>query len=70
MEDLTLRAIEHAARFPRVHEFTMGDRLVDDQIQRGAYYRDQIDQLTDIPYVLGASLHAWSDRYLAASEAP
>jgi hypothetical protein len=41
----------------------------DDQIQRGAYYREQIDQLTRMPFVLGASWHAWSDRYLAADEA-
>lgn len=39
---------------------------VDDQIQRGAYYGQQIDQFASHPYVLGASWHAWSDRYTAA----
>lgn len=38
----------------------------DDQIQRGAYYREQMDQFAAHPYVLGVSWHAWSDRYLAA----
>lgn len=41
----------------------------DDQIQRGAYYREQIEQLAAMPFVLGASWHAWSDRYLAADAA-
>lgn len=39
---------------------------VDDQIQRGAYYRQQVEQFAGYPFVLGASWHAWSDRYLAA----
>jgi len=29
MEDLTLWVIEHAAKFPRAHKFTVGDRLVE-----------------------------------------
>jgi hypothetical protein len=49
--------------------FVPGSDGTDDQIQRGAYYREQIDQLTRMPFVLGASWHAWSDRYLAADEA-
>jgi hypothetical protein len=49
--------------------FVPHDDATDDQIQRGAYYREQIDQLTRLPFVLGASWHAWSDRYLAADEA-
>lgn len=42
---------------------------VDDNIQRGAYYRAQIEQFASYPFVLGASWHAWSDRYLAADPA-
>jgi len=49
--------------------FVPDDDETDDQIQRGAYYRQQLDQLTRMPFVLGASWHAWSDRYLAADEA-
>ncbi len=41
----------------------------DDQIQRGAYYRSQIEQLARFPRVVGASWHAWSDRYAAADPA-
>jgi hypothetical protein len=33
----------------------------DDQIQRGAYYRNQLAQFAGHPFVLGASWHAWSD---------
>lgn len=29
MEDLALWAIQHAAKFPRTHKFTVGDRLVE-----------------------------------------
>lgn len=42
------------------------DDDTDDQIQRGAYYRNQLAQFAAHPFVLGASWHAWSDRYLAA----
>lgn len=49
--------------------FVPHDDETDDQIQRGAYYRQQIDQLIHMPFVLGASWHAWSDRYLAVDEA-
>lgn len=42
---------------------------VDDQIQRGAYYRSQLRQFARHPFVLGASWHAWSDRYAAADPA-
>ncbi len=41
----------------------------DDQIQRGAYYRQQIEQFAALPFVVGASWHAWSDRYLATDSA-
>lgn len=41
----------------------------DDQVQRGAYYRAQIEQFAAHPFVLGASWHAWSDRYLSADPA-
>ncbi|HWB74047.1 MAG TPA: hypothetical protein VG755_03810 [Nannocystaceae bacterium] len=49
--------------------FVPDDDETDDQIQRGAYYRSQIEQLASYPYVLGASWHAWSDRFLAADPA-
>jgi hypothetical protein len=49
--------------------FVPNDDATDDQIQRGAYYRGQIEQLASYPFVLGASWHAWSDRYLAADPA-
>lgn len=49
--------------------FVPADDGTDDQIQRGAYYRQQIEQFAAHPFVLGASWHAWSDRYLAADAA-
>lgn len=39
-----------------------------DQVQRGAYYRSQVEQFASHPFVVGASWHAWSDRFLAADE--
>lgn len=48
--------------------FVPDDDATDDQIQRGAYYRTQIEQFAAHPFVLGASWHAWSDRYLAADD--
>ncbi|MCB9554276.1 MAG: hypothetical protein H6705_20800 [Myxococcales bacterium] len=38
---------------------------VDDQRQRGAAYQGQVAQLVALPMVVGASWHAWSDRYRA-----
>lgn len=38
----------------------------DDQIQRGAYYRSKIEQFIRLRHVVGASWHAWADRYEAA----
>ncbi len=43
--------------------FVPDDDETDDQIQRGAYYRSQIEQFAAHPFVLGAAWHAWSDRY-------
>ncbi len=40
-----------------------------DQIQRGAYYRSQVEQFLSFRNIIGASWHAWSDRYLAADDA-
>lgn len=39
---------------------------VDDQIQRGARYRTQIEQFVSFRGIVGASWHAWADRYLSA----
>lgn len=39
---------------------------VDDQVQRGAAYQGQIEQLSRLPMVIGAAWHAWSDRFTAA----
>jgi hypothetical protein len=36
----------------------------DDQRQRGARYRSQIEQFISFPFVVGAVWHAWSDRYM------
>lgn len=49
--------------------FVPDDDATDDQIQRGAYYRSQIEQFAAHPFVLGAAWHAWSDRYAAADPA-
>ncbi|HET6583485.1 MAG TPA: beta-galactosidase, partial [Nannocystaceae bacterium] len=49
--------------------FVPDDDATDDQIQRGAYYRSQIEQFAAHPFVLGASWHAWSDRYDASDPA-
>ena len=37
----------------------------DDQRLRGQHYASQIRQLARLPFVVGASWHAWSDRYRA-----
>jgi hypothetical protein len=49
--------------------FVPNDDETPDQIQRGAYYRSQIEQFAAHPYVLGAAWHAWSDRYDASDPA-
>lgn len=48
--------------------FVPGTDGVDDQIQRGAYYRAQVEQFASHPFVVGASWHAWSDRFLSADD--
>jgi hypothetical protein len=40
----------------------------DDQIQRGAYYREQARQFLKYHALVGITWHAWSDRYLAANK--
>jgi hypothetical protein len=40
-----------------------------DQIQRGAYYQSQIDQLIGFRRIIGAAWHAWSDRFDSADSA-
>ena len=49
--------------------FVPHNDATDDQIQRGAYYKSQIDQLIGFKRVLGASWHAWSDRFASADPA-
>ena len=49
--------------------FVPSNDATDDQIQRGAYYKSQIDQLIGFKGVLGAGWHAWSDRYASADPA-
>jgi len=44
--------------------FVPDDDGTDDQIQRGARYRSQIEQLVGFRNVVGAIWHAWSDRYM------
>lgn len=41
----------------------------DDQVQRGAYYQSQIEQLVSYRRIVGANWHAWSDRFTAADDA-
>jgi hypothetical protein len=48
--------------------FVPSGDATDDQIQRGAYYQSQIDQLISYRGIIGASWHAWSDRYAAADD--
>ncbi len=48
--------------------FVPDDDATDDQIQRGARYRTQVEQFISFRDIVGASWHAWSDRY--ASEDP
>jgi hypothetical protein len=49
--------------------FVPHNDATDDQIQRGAYYKSQIEQLISFRGVIGASWHAWSDRYASADSA-
>ena len=37
---------------------------VEDQLQRGRRYRSQIEQFIEFPFLVGASWHAWSDRFM------
>ncbi|MBI2893280.1 MAG: hypothetical protein HYY06_06985 [Deltaproteobacteria bacterium] len=48
--------------------FVPDDDGTDDQIQRGARYQSQIDQLIGFRHIIGASWHAWSDRYMPDDE--
>ena len=36
----------------------------EDQLQRGRRYRSQIEQFIEFPFLVGASWHAWSDRFM------
>ncbi len=49
--------------------FVPNDDATDDQIQRGARYRTQLEQFISFRGVVGASWHAWSDRYASADPA-
>jgi hypothetical protein len=49
--------------------FVPHDDATDDQIQRGAYYKSQIEQLVSFRGIVGASWHAWSDRFTVADDA-
>lgn len=49
--------------------FVPNDDATDDQVQRGARYRSQMEQFLSFRDVIGASWHAYSDRYLAADDA-
>lgn len=42
---------------------------ISDQLQRGQRYRSQIKQLVGFRHIVGASWHAWSDRYMPTNEA-
>lgn len=39
---------------------------ISDQLQRGQRYRSQIQQFVSFRHIVGASWHAWSDRYMPA----
>lgn len=45
------------------------DDATDDQIQRGARYRTQVEQIASFRGILGVTWHAWSDRYDSADPA-
>lgn len=49
--------------------FVPSNDATDDQIQRGARYRSQIEQLISFRGIVGAAWHAWSDRYASADPA-
>lgn len=49
--------------------FVPNNDATDDQIQRGAYYKSQIDQFISFRRIIGAAWHAWSDRYASADPA-
>ena len=51
------------------NSFVPSNDAIDDQIQRGAYYQSQIDQFISFRGIVGASWHAWSDRYDSADPA-